>query len=189
MLDINRELLIQISWDLLQFCLLSPQTNQALLVYLMVGFLFTGITLGRVHGIGNAARSSIFLGFFCALIGLFGLLQIAALIKIYALPLLKITTNSPTAWIALILVAFFLMIVPFTRACFQAGYFTSVLSWLCALLVGLLSVFGTRSVYNPVPQSEEEKIKNFETFARDLKEDIRQQVDERLEQLQKTNEP
>lgn len=189
MFVINREELIQLSWDILQLCLLSPQTNQALLVYFAAGFFATAVVLGKVHGIGNAARSSIFLGFFCAAVGLFGMIQIAALGKMYLLPLLKATANSTTAWIALTVAGFFLLIVPFTRACFQAGYWTSVMSWICACLVGLLVIFGVRSAYHPTPTSEEEAIQNFDTFARELKEDIQRGVDDRLEQLQNNPQP
>jgi|GEM_PF-3047878 len=181
MIQINREELVRLSWDMLQLILLGPLTNQALLLYLVVGFLTTGIVLGKVHGIGNAARSSVFVGLFVAGLGLFALIQIAALGKMYALPLLDVTADSNTAWIALIVTSFFLLIIPLTRTCFQSGYWTSVGAWLCALLVGALAIFGTRSAYNPKPRTDEEAVTNFDTFARGVKKDIEKQVEQGLE--------
>jgi hypothetical protein len=183
MIQINREELIRLSWDILQFVLFSPLTNHALLLYLVVGYLTVGVVLGKVHGIGNAARSSIFVGLFTALFGIFALIQIAALSKMYLLPLLKVTANSTLAWMALILTAFFLLVIPFTRACFHAGYWTSCGSWLCALLVGALAIFGTRTVYNPKPRNDKEAVTNFDTFARGVQKEIKEQVDQRLEQF------
>jgi hypothetical protein len=183
MIQINREELVRLSWDILQFILLGPLTNQALLVYLAVGYLAVGVVLGKVHGIGNAARSSVFVGLFTAFLGIFALIQIAALGKMYVLPLLDATANSTVAWIALIVTAFFLLIIPFTRACFQAGYWTSCGAWLCALLVGALAIFGTRSAYNPKPHTDEEAVTNFDTFARGVQKELKQQVDQSLEQF------
>jgi hypothetical protein len=184
---INRDELLRLTWDILQLILLQPLTNKALLIFLVVGFLAVGIVLGKVHGIGNAARSSVFVGLFVAMVGLFAMIQIAALGKMYALPLVGSAGQTTTAWVSLVVAAFFLLLIPFTRTCFQAGYWTSVSAWLCACLVGLLAVFGARSTYNPKPRNDAEAITNFETFAKEVKKGLKQEVDERLDQL-KTNE-
>lgn len=181
MIQVNREQLAQLSWDMLLFILQSPLTNQALLLYLIVGYLAAGIVLGKVHGIGNATRSSVIVGLFVVGLGIFSLIQIAALGKMYVLPLLKATANSSTAWIALIVSGFFLLIIPLTRACFRAGYWTSVGAWLCALLVASLAIFGTRSVYHPKPRNDEEAVTHFHTFARSVKKDIEKQVEQGME--------
>lgn len=180
---IPRDKLLEVSWDLFLLVLYHPATYHALWAHLLAALLMAILVVSKFHAIGNAGRSSLFIGTFVVLVAGFGLLETAALIKLYGLPLVANEDIHLAVWISSSAAAFLLFVVPFTRVCFQAGYFTSLGAWVCAALVAGLAIFGVRTVYSPKPESPEQSVRHFDTFARQLDKDVDREVRKRLEQL------
>lgn len=174
---IDREDLIQHCWDILMLVLFQPQTHLAMLAYLGVGLLVLGITLGKTHGLAATGSSSPVLGLLCGSFGLLGLLAIAALLQMYAVPLISKPDLRQPGLIVGVVLAFFLMIVPFTRMSFRAGYGASCMAWLLALVLGILAIFGMKQGYDPKPATPDDALKGYNSFGSKVEKQIRERVE------------
>jgi hypothetical protein len=161
---INRDALIEHSWDILLFILFQPQTQMALWLYLSVGLLVAGFTLGKAHGLSGEGFNSPLLGILCFAIGGFALVEIAALMQIYAIPMIKNAGLRMPALIASVIASFLLMIVPFTRMWFRSGYGATMVSWCLALVIGVLTVFGLKQAHNPKPEKPGDALESYGSF-------------------------
>lgn len=179
---IDREVFLRHLWDLLMLVLLHPQTHLALLCYFAAGGLVLAIALAKAHGLASTGSNSIFLGFFCGGVCVFGMMATTALLQMYAIPYIPNANLRIPGLFAGILAAFLLMIIPFTRMWFRSGYGATFAAWILALLLGALTVFGLKQVYDPKPKNPDEALRDFESFGSQVEKDLKKEIRERVGQ-------
>lgn len=177
---INREVLLRHLWDILMLVLMHPQTHLALLLYLSAGGLVLAIALAKGHGLASAGSNSILLGFFCGGVCVFGMMATTALLQMYAIPYIPNAGLRIPGLFAGILAAFLLMIIPFTRMWFRSGYGATFAAWMLALLLGALTIFGLKQVYDPKPKNPDQALRNFESFGSQVEKDLKKEIKERV---------
>jgi len=178
---IDREVLIQYTWDILMLVFLQPQTHLALLLYISVGGLVLAIALAKAHGLASAGSNSILLGIFCSAFCLFALVEIAVLLQMYAIPYIPNKAMRMPGLFGGVIAAFLLMIVPFTRMWFRSGYGASIAAWILALFLGALAVFGLKQAYDPKPKNPGEALRSFQSFSSQVEKDLKKEIKERVE--------
>ncbi len=146
---VDSEAIRRIFWDYLQIVLLHPESARIFIIAFLTAFLSITICLAQVHNLGNSARGSLFAGLLVTTVCSIGLLGTATLANRYVLPLVNNPDLNITIVNGCVIAAFLLMIVPFTRALFRASYATSLGSWVIALLVALVLVYGVHTVVKP----------------------------------------
>ncbi|MDX6765840.1 MAG: hypothetical protein SFU85_03530 [Candidatus Methylacidiphilales bacterium] len=176
MTGINRDELLLHIWEALTFLLFEPATHQAFLLYFFGGLLMLGLALAKAHGFGGAPFNSFWVGLFCAAFCLVGLLSTYGLLHLYLVPLLTAHIYRIPGLVIGTSMAFLLMVVPFTRFCFRSSYPTSLISWLAALLVAAIVIFGLKQAYSPRPTLPDLSVKGFDALTEQVEKTIRARI-------------
>lgn len=158
---IDRDSLIEYSWDYFMFVMMKPETMHELMIALISSIVVLTIILAKMHMFGNSQSGSLVIGFVVGIVGIFGMIETAALIQLYFLPLIETEKYHKFWFIFLLASSFFLMVVPFTRALFRSHYWTSVGAWavsivfVCIVLVAVDTI--TKNEKGPPPTIDEVK--------------------------------
>ena len=163
---INTAALRRLCWEYLQIVLWHPQSAKIFIVALLAGLFCVAFSLAQFHGLGSSGRGSWLVGLLTTVVCFTGMIGGAALASLYFLPVVPNQNLCPTVMTILLLAGFFILVVPFTRTLFRTGYAISVASWLTALLVGVMVIFGVRYVLKP---NHGDKPPNAEEIIKDLK--------------------
>jgi hypothetical protein len=169
---LNSEDLISKNWEILLYLTLKPESTHELVIALLLSIVVIAVTLAKTHSLGGTGSGSIMLSLFVTIFSIFGLMQTAILTELLLFPLMD-KVFQPFAYFSSIIVGFFLLIVPFTRTCFRAEYFSSIGAWTVSLILGGMVIYGVDNYFvdkeenAPTPQSVQkytqelsEKIKN-----------------------------
>jgi hypothetical protein len=132
---LDSNVMIAKSWELLLFLTMGPESPKELLVGLLLAYIAISITLAKTHALAGTSSSSIIIGLIVTPIGLFGMVEAAVLSQMLLYPLM-VPEYHAFAYYTSIVVAVFLLLIPFTRAFFRAAYVSSLLSWIVAFFVG-----------------------------------------------------
>lgn len=147
---IDREAFIQHNLEVVHILLMGPDSLQDLMIGIGVAFAALTIGIAKTHAIGTSEGGSLITGLFVSVIGVFALVEIYAATEILLIPHFEWELQAFEITVAVLIISFFLMIVPFTRMLFRAQYWTSVGAWLMGLICAALLIFCASFLYeNP----------------------------------------
>jgi hypothetical protein len=129
------------TWEILQFLAMNPGSTLELIWCLALAYLVVSITLAKMHSLGGSGSGSIVIGLIVTAIGVFGIMEVAVLCDMLLLPLMD-KEFRPFAYNASIVIAIFILLIPFTKTFFRAGYSSSLGAWLVAIILGTATVMG-----------------------------------------------
>jgi|GEM_PF-2473294 len=145
---IDSKALVQYSWDFLQSILLQPRSLYEFYVSLGLAYLALVICLSQVHSLGSGS-GSFFISIFVAAFCVYALIEVAALMRLFVLPVVPDTTFHSTLVYLSLLVSLVLLVTPFTRTLFRAGYLSSLTAWIIALFIAGLLIHVSHVMIHP----------------------------------------
>lgn len=169
---IDTTMLAHLSWNYLLILLFHPESLREFFVSVTIGFIAVMVGLSQFHALGNSSGGSLIIGFIVGAVGVFAMIEIAALSQMYVLPLVTTKSYHPMILTGCLVAAFMLMIVPFTRAFYHAGYGTSLMAWIIATLSAAILIFGSHTVVKPVKNEQPPTIQSLQHYGEEVKKGI-----------------
>lgn len=179
----NQDLIFPYVWEMLNTVLLSPKNLLHFGLALIVGFSLLIIVFIKTHALAGAKSPSSLIGL---VVGTFitGCLLIwAAMIRIYILPRIENQSMHLFYLISILVLTFFIIVIPVTKTMFRASYISSLMAWICALSVAGLSITVIDMLMGSL-QSEALSVKELQAYGEKLKETFDSQVEEKVPKIQ-----